>query len=72
MNGLYLAGGVVVVILALVAFIAWRSRRVGTLKSERDQARKGTEHGKKALGLDEKVDRLSDDELDRQLRGDPD
>jgi ABC-type nickel/cobalt efflux system permease component RcnA len=60
------------VMLGLGAFLIWKAlaaeRKRGAAEAERDQYQTMTEQARRANAIDEDVARLSDPDLDRELR----
>ena len=69
MNTLAVYGGGLVVIAGLVWFIYWMAKRQGRDEAKLDAAKKGLDHAKEAIEIDDRVRRLSDDERRRWLHG---
>ena len=64
---------VAAVILGLGAFLIWRAfaaeRRRGAAEADRDHYQAKSEQARRANAIDEDVARLSDSDLDSELRG---
>jgi hypothetical protein len=63
--------GILIVLGGLCLWIMVRlAKDAGQAEAERDQYRSKAEQAERANEIDEAVSRLSDDDLDRELRGD--
>ena len=65
----YVVIGVVGLVLVFLVWLGFRyARKAGEAGAQRDQALARSEQARKANEIDEDVRRLSDDDLDRELR----
>ena len=64
-----LIGGGVAVFLFLIWLAFGYAKKAGQAAAERDQFKRKSEQARIANAIDEDVGRLSDDDLDRELRG---
>ena len=69
MTGVYIAGGAVVIVLAIVWLGFRYAKKSGAAEAQRDDYAARTEQARVANEIDEDVAALDDDALDRELRG---